>query len=1673
MFSKRIGNLQLYQILADTYEQSQRCVDETSYDDLLWDALAQALGASVAGAKELVLVIDGIEEASCGEKVLSRRIHEVTSKTPNVKLVVLGSQRLDSVVSQTTVQITPELTFDDVAAVTRKILHQSHAFNAMSDDDQEMTVTRVAEASESSFLWAKLTAKRVRDDHLPNKAALSKSVDSIIRAGYTINDLVAHTLQSKLEEATKKVLIWLATANRPLTQHELAALLSIQPEKATVAERCDVDFRHLLKPVASLVFFHGNLVYLRHGQVRAAILDTFSKGKFLPAIKNRDADFAQRLLLYTKQHVTESHDPSLDPLDGRLTDHLLEKYPLLDFAIRYWPSYVRIAFACTSDQEVITASKNLGSVFPTSPAVPLLGMTVWASKATPSLRSIYGIQSRLFRQIFNTSHPANIQAMLTEVLFYRKIQSVLPNESSQIFYNAAKTCQKVLSIRHLITMEIAQFFLESTNDHVTDSKTETMVRRVDMLQLLVECYKAHYGATNVRVISTLTQLSEHYTLIKEESKAQEINIMLQGSGSENNTKRTGSRQMDDSLLVQLHGRKDTTTEAGTTLALDGVEADELIAWSFDQEALMAKAQESMSAGRVEDAERIYVEVWQHASQEYSTNHSTDHKLSTLRAVLAYAQFLKSQRRDNEAASILAGFWEEYEQSVSSAEVLVSSFMQLAQVMKSVGLSVMALDVFKHCAQSISSQSSVRKEVERHIQSTSREVMQMASSSSASTSVVTESSLKEMVYNVSTIDQVSITATNTLVDMYLSQHRWHDASSMLKRLLRGLWPALFAPSLEEVTMPSAHVDYCFELAERLAGCYRSRRRPSKEEDIRTRLYHAVRRDRPASGDRLLEQVTANILRLYERTSQTDKIVGIHQDILHDCTKRFGEEHPTVIQKLWTLAELTRPLPIAVDYYSRIVRFLNKGSDKCHPDAFEPLLIVATELLKQGRYADALQPCRVLFATLQTPEISPKLRDQGFVQTVYERYVHCLREAHSDTSIIHDVTVQYRKSCISIFGLNSAITIQATKTLANICQESKRYEREAIQLYEELLQIKSSEVELDYQDIRDTLDAIYEQQNDSLTVSKVETMTAQELRNVVSTRTQRLTSIRSSYGWAHEETLSQMEEVVSLYTRQGDSQAALSLLQEATLQVLSTETSSIKLAAAAKSIASGYIKAGQVQLARNLSHDLYRQIITKDTSHASSFGINKVSSPRLGLSFLAQLEYSLQEFDDSSVTLNEIYAALTTEYMYFEQFRGVLSAKTCQLQRTATTVAHLHAFLLNRGRHSAATQVVDQYTSFFLKTEGSSLKIDLQQAKVFIETILEYFSVHTSRDFVRSVAIAAYNRAAQLLDSGDYQSPCQLALASLRYIDAHQGLSSQATLQLVFKLGLLIAGREIDEQPTSSVKKTMLNVSATILRDTLSYFKSQNIELAQLDLVHVNKLIKVLDEQHDYHTLAWVLTSLWESRDTHALSQPQHAYTLALGRMLVITRYLIGDYTASVRLAEDLVYNCARVHGPRHPSTVEMTVLLSQMYTSVAQGYQSQKGRHELAYRYYRKAAALHENALRVFIDPSSAASTEMDVEVISGMSSPSSASSPGENAEEGKHVRQHLRMLKLAVERLGDWPKEYSEYEKLNNDLFRMFANDLEGVEGVEKWNLESFGSGKAEASDDILSFAHEHMAIAV
>ncbi|KAI7972989.1 hypothetical protein EIK77_001563 [Talaromyces pinophilus] len=1430
--------------------------------------------------------------------------------------------------THSTVQVTPELIFDDVAAVVRKIFQSCSAFYELPEEQQEATVVQIADTSDGSFLWAKLAAKRIRDEHPSNAQGFAKAVDALAKAEPSITDLVINRLDSKVSDEAKRMMVWLATAIRPLTLQELSSLLSVRVDKHTIVD-VGVDPLTLLRPVASLVFCQNNTVSLRHGQIRTAIIDTINKGKLFSTLGDRHVDLVRRLLLYVKLNVTDEDEISETPLSSQTTSELLKQFPLLDFALRYWVAHIKTALGTETDHRIHAVGKEIGSFIPTKPVALQLEMTLWQAKPTPVLLSWHNIQTSLYRQTLTVDHSATQQAIICQALLYREIRDIVPTEAGHIFYHAAIICQKALSSQHVITRRMVQDFLESTTNQVTNSRTEIMIRRTEMLQLLVECYKVQYGQNSSIVTSTLTQLVEHLRYIKEERKAQQVESSLQKRPAPSQS--PTSHKSDGSLLVHLHGRK-PSVQNRTNFALDDITADEPI------------------------------------------------------------------------------------------------------------------------FQTTNGHSSLYSEIESHVQSIKEETGSLSESTSM------ESNFQEIISSTSATSS-SITAVQALVEMYLSRHQWRDATKALKAILLRVWPSFFTPSVQDVELPSENVDHCINLAERLRNCYRFRGRSAKFEDVSLRLYHSNRRGRPI-GDEMRGRFTRDLLDLYERKSQTDKLIRIHQDILDDLAKKYTEDHPTVLQELQTLAELTRPRSAAVGYHRRIVRILNKNTESCHPDAFESLLIVATELWGQGHYLEAREYWKALFNTLGQPDINPKLQDQRFIKSVYELYTQCLRLTGAGLHAIHNVTVQYCNICQTRFGAAASITIQSTSKLLDICQQSKRYEAEAVQLCEKLLNTQSSEVGIDKEELQAILDAHYEEQYASIASASTESVSSEQIQRVITTRKERLSTLRSTYGWAHETSLSEMKELVPLYIKRREVQTAVSLLQEATLQIVSKETSAAKLAASAQTIASTYISIGQFQRAKELSDELYRKIVVKET------GATDPVLPyggRHGLFFLAHFQYTLREQREPSLTVNDIHSSLCAEYLYFERYRSEARSKSSTLDSIVGTAARLYGLLRASSRVSTAARLIEDLSNFFVTSQKEKVQMSFSEARVLITTLLDYFSMYTTKDFLRSVAIASYRGVTQYLATRDDQAACNLAVAAFKYIQAHNGFSSLSIVKLLFNLGLIISGQNLEPRPDATTRKQMISASSTIMGPTLAYCKQANIDLTQLDLVTLNKLIKLLDAQRDYANLAWLLTGLWENRDKHPPSQEEATYTLSLGRMLVITRYLMGEYMAAIHLAEDIVYNCVRVHGPQHPSSDEMTVLLSQMYASVAQGYQGRKEHRELAYRYYKKAAALHENALRAFVDPTSLASAAID----SGSSSPSSESgppSPGERSEEsGKHVRQHLHLLKLALERLGNWPKDYKEYESLNSALFQAFGDDLKGIDGVDRWNLKDFGSGRAEASDDLIS----------
>lgn len=1661
LLEKRIGNVPLFQILDDAYQRSKLVTNDEDYNNILWNALECAVRAVLPGAKQLVIVVDGVDETSSGEASLVQKLYAATGKSSNVKLITLGAQAPPAAAGVTHIRMSEDLISDDIVAVVRSNFGQSQVFQSMPEMDRESLAERIAVVANGSFLWAKLVTKVVRHESSPE--ALRKAVDSVLNAKPTINDLVLRHLQSTdVTVEAKVMLLWLATANRPLQLKELASLAAVHVEKQTVSDS-NIDPLQVLKPVNSLVFLQDGHMYLRHGLIRTAVLDVFTAGKLVTGTKDHNADFVTRLFIYIKTTVTDQREPSLTSLDLHDAHYLLNKHPLLDFSVRYWPQHFKKTTVFVKNGEA-DASKTFSNVFPASITPLLLQSTVWDSAPTPETLSYQATVTNVCRHILGPNNIVTLQSTILLALLYRRVDRI--PEAIPLFHQAAIVSRTLLTTRHIVTMQMASTFLELTTDKVTESKTDIMTWRETVLLLLVECYKVHYGNASENVLTILNQLAEHYRLIKDQKKMQDTLTLVQSiTASHDSQADTGK------LNVKLTGSDQIrVTENNTLLSLDVKEHDEEISVSYDIDASIEFAKKFAADGKFELAEHTYVEIWRRVCEQYRTNYSAVWEERMIKSVVAYSKFLQSQKRQSEASAILSSFWQENERSTLT-ESSASYFQEVASLMKTVGLSTMALAIYKHCSEYYQSigytQTSTYKEIQQSIQTTSKEVIQSISSSSHAMSETTtlEEVILETSHSIATVDKASFMSTDKLVGLYISQHRLKDAIRLIKQVLHGIWPSFFAQSLQDVTLPTKHTENCVELAERLGQCYHSRNRLTKEQDVLWRIYRAVRSGKNVE-DELRHRITTELLTLLERTDQTDRIIDIHQDLLNDYTKHHGAENQVVIKTLWTLARLTRPRPIFVDYYQQIIRSFNKNSPTCHPEAFEPLAIVATELWNQGRYSDALRHYEVLFNTfLEQPKLNPKLQDPTFVQEVFSRYTHCLRTVRTDFAVLHKVTVEYQSKCKTVFGMQVSITVQATLTLAKLCQESKRYETEAIALYEELLKTKSEE--LDLQEISATLDAIYEEQAAvASSTDKNDSISSAQVERAVRVLRKRITSVRETYGWAHEESLSKTKEIVSLHAKHGEMKAVTQELQQTTIQVLSSSETS-NLSAAASMIASSYIATGQTQKATELSEEIYRQIFMKDTSNTKTVNFDLTSKGRQSLVFLAQLEHSLRR-QTSSVT--EILASLTTEYVYFEEFRSLIKTKTSTLHSVSVSSSRLYQLLITTNRQAVAARVFDEFMNYFLATDGKRTKLtDSAQVKIFLLTILEHFSTHRSQDFIRSIGIMSNQHVVAHMKAGKYDTACDLALASFKYISAHDVYRTPAIVKFVFALSMSVSGSNITaankKTLSDAIHKKLLGVSATILHDVLGVINDLKINLAMLEIGHLNSLIGLLGEQQDYTTLAWLLTMLWDSRKVQHTWQPYVAF--ALGRRFIMARYLVGDFMAALRLAENIVYNYRRVYGPRHTNTLEMSVLLSQLYIGIAQRYQADKNTQELAHRYYRKSATLHENILRVFCDPSLA---ELDGVIDGGMSMDGShyELDMGKNGKdaaalsEGEYVRRHMHLLKLSVERLGAWPKDYSEYERLNADLFGEFSTELKGVEGVEKWNLKAFGSGKAESTEDQL-----------
>ncbi|KAJ9627257.1 hypothetical protein H2203_003719 [Taxawa tesnikishii (nom. ined.)] len=418
-------------------------------------------------------------------------------------------------------------------------------------------------------------------------------------------------------------------------------------------------------------------------------------------------------------------------------------------------------------------------------------------------------------------------------------------------------------------------------------------------------------------------------------------------------------------------------------------------------------------------------------------------------------------------------------------------------------------------------------------------------------------------------------------------------------------------------------------------------------------------------------------------------------------------------------------------------------------------------------------------------------------------------------------------------------------------------------------------------------------------------------------------------------------------------------------------------------------------------------------------------------------------------------ISAESVYYENFRRVMVVND-SLEKVLVAAAPLRHFLLRMNRKDMVSSVEDQIVQLYAKRYIEDVQLMSKDSpRTFIVGILDYLANHKTADFVRAVILASNKTVAGLVKNKRFKEAYDVAEMAFRFAQQHKGYHGPRAISRGFELASYLDGRGENRCTDEGLRKQLLQLSSSIIKEILQVCRDQKINFAQVQLPELNQVIALLGEQQDYKTLEWLLNTLWNNREAQRAWPPQ--VLLNLGRRLVCARYLAKHSTESIRLCEDIVYNMRRVYGARHPVTLETCDLLAQLYTSTGQQCQSQAA--------HDKSAALL--AGEYFKRPSSADADDEDEDTAAAilMEHGVTIDEDGDGVQDEDQVdraalaKQHLRLLKFAFQRLGAWPKQYNAYEKLNADVFATFGAQLQGVEGVEKWSPNGFGKGKAESTE--------------
>lgn len=1653
ILDRKVGHQKLVLKIQDVMEMSAKGRTALDIEQALWEALDLALTN-----EKIIILIDGLDQISgarIGNPAILDTLHKITSASnrTHVKAIVL-SRPLSKAASQLTqhFSIEDEHISDDIRLVIEHSISSQPQFRAMKEKDRKSIIQKVFEGSKSSFLWANLIFQSVK-----NEKTVSAIFDLLDRAPKTVEEVLDRRIASldTRHQETKQILSWVLASERPLTVKEIRELLEIDLDQCAHSPRfthVEDDIRHAC---GSLVIIRDGMVYLRHPSIREHLLSSTSgtnkSSKLVLNIKEAHHDLTVRALAYVKIHLHGDIEPQFRRMSSHeLSDHFA-KYSLLEYAARYWTSHFRLSslYEPSGHHKLSSSFKNCLS---SSTILALIEGTCLARQYVAiEAEKLQLLSYSVRKSVFGERSAAVLQSLILQVRICQRLQS---SHVSEYSYEAWKISRSVCHIA--VVLACAEAFIQCTLSIKVTMRTEFIIRKEEVLLYLIKTHKHDHGASHELTIRYITMLAELYVSIQEIEKAAvlyrelyEIRIELYGHFH------AETIEIYELLISQLK----TLSKFEVILELT-LEYHEYIVRTLsitDERRIKSTTtlvQIYEERKEVEKAEEILVSFWRSITTETSTTTRT--REIKIDITLEYSKFLCRHSRKEESEVVLRGLWieiESYSEELRSETTIIQRTQVIAEQFRSLKVYSMARSIF-------SSLWSYYKKTEQHTSteaitvatSLAETVTETISSSSSSSTTTTgtevtesmtltveeEQTLREVFESSMTSSSTKISSSTVktcvaLSSSYSKQERWSEACEIYSQTISSVWSSIETRQ-ETVKVTEEYSSEIIEVAMSLAHCRFKMLQIEKAEVIYWNIFQSLLHHK--CDQHFLIRTVKSIIEFFETTYRYEKVIKVYQEFYVHLQSSFGKSHACTIEILYgfgTIATRMSRRTEAETAYYQIFSAYRIEHGCLHSDGVQAALLLCEVYEHDHKWVAAQNVYACLWQTFLKHGQSYKLGAE-FVERIYSKYMRILEhKTQTEYSVIRQLAVEYRKTCISFYGSHSELTIKATMHLAEISERREEYHEECMSLYEEV--IKNSE----------KISKSISTTKTSTTTSSISTTSTQTVLRTVKKRLAQLYSSntttvtkavslyreqfethKSQYGYSSTETLTAMKDLVISYKKQSTTESttiATQLLRTSVTEICEHETHSEKLIESAKTIANVYIECGYKETAIKVIQEMRTKVI-EEVKVTQSINVERKSYV-----FLAAFAEVITE----TSSFSSIMAELRTEILLYESyFRATKTQKEFFVMLESG--CRLYYYLKESKRSSDVKIIEEELLEVFIKHLSVSQTVKRTIIHAFFHICLEeVMNGHYELTVIeRATAIVLEHTK-----HSRFQEAYDLAALIDRFIHLQGGFRTEQNIHTGFKLALYLAGRGTLRCEDSKLIRTMIDLSRIILREALEGSETLDFAFTDLPIELLNDLVGLLGEQQNYEDLEVssthsdtfsltpellmltflqrILTKLWSSR----IVQKTWSSTIVvwIGRRLIETRFCRKEkHDDAIHLCKDIRYNLTRVWGGLDRTTLEFTALLSELYTATNQ---------------HRKAMALHEDIL-----------SQIAYGDDEGLSSCDSAAA----------AVKHAELLRRTYQREGKWDKGLPIYQDVFTQLDRKFVKEKAWTEkapkGIEKWQAK-------------------------